>query len=150
MLVKKIIIESIVAVSKLNTKYAVMLITASYCLSAVEANDNNQTDPNSQSDSKDSEDKSIEHVGAIVGIVVGILGFMLAALTFYCQHIKAKEQKYTHQQVFRVAHYLWKEDAAYQNKTVEVEKLIDEHKLLLEIIRKEQNPQQIEIPRNEV
>merc|ERR1712226_110091 len=43
-LVNKFMRESIVAVSKLNTKYAVMLITASYCLSAVEANDNNQTD----------------------------------------------------------------------------------------------------------
>ena len=46
-LANKFMRESIVAVSKLNAKYAVLLIYASYCLSAVEANDNNQTDPNS-------------------------------------------------------------------------------------------------------
>ena len=89
-LANKFMRESIVAVSKLNTKYAVMLITASYCLSAVEANDHNQTDTNSQSDSKD---KSIENVGVIVGSVVGILGLMLAALSFYFSHIKKKDEK---------------------------------------------------------
>ena len=45
---------------------------------------------------------------------------------------------------------LMNKDTAYQKKSVEVEKLIDEHKLLLENIRKEKNPQQIENPRNEV
>ena len=48
-LANKFMRESTVAVSKLNTTYAVMLITASYCLSAAEAAtiiDNNQTDPN--------------------------------------------------------------------------------------------------------
>ena len=89
-LANKFIRESLVAVWKLHTKYAVMLIHASYCLSAVEANDHNQTDTNSQSDSKD---KSIENVGVIVGSVVGILGLMLAALSFYFSHIKKKDEK---------------------------------------------------------
>merc|ERR1712226_1674011 len=75
-LVNKFMRESIVAVSKLNTKYAVMLITASYCLSAVEANDNNQTDQNSQSHYKDNP--PLDNVIAIVGSVVGVLGFILA------------------------------------------------------------------------
>ena len=81
--------ESIVAVSKLNTKYAVKLITASYCLSAVEANDNNQTDPNWQSHSKDKLS-----TGEIVGIVYGFLTTLVAVLTFYYAHIKNKDPTY--------------------------------------------------------
>ena len=107
-LVNKFMRESIVAVSKLNTKYAVMLIYASYCLSAVEANDKNQTDPNSQSN---SQDKSIlDNVGTIVSIVVGILGFMTAVLTFYCQHMKRKEEptSWSFEQVDKMIEYLSK------------------------------------------
>jgi len=83
--------ESIVAASKLDTKYAVMLIYASYCLSAVEAINNNQTDSNSQSHYKDKS--TLDYVIAIVGSVVGVLSLMLAALKLYYQRKKIKEQK---------------------------------------------------------
>ena len=124
-LVKKFTRESIVAVSKLDTKYAVMLIYASYCLSAVEANDNNQTDPNSQSDSKDSEDKSIENVGAIVGIVVGILGLIIAALTFYCQQIKTKEPKFNMEELETMKKLLMDKDTEDIKKQIAIQKRIE-------------------------
>ena len=79
--------ESIVAVSKLNTKYAVMLIYASCCLSAVEANDNNQTNRTSSTMESTSSDKTTlegaKLVGAIVGSIVGVLTLVLSALTLY-------------------------------------------------------------------
>ena len=114
-LTNKFMRESIVAVLKLNTKYAVMLIYASYCLSAVEANDYNQTDPNSQSyyiSNTNSQDKSIlGNVGNIVGIVVGIVGSIIGVLTFCCQHMKRKEEptSWSVEQVDKMIEYLSKD-----------------------------------------
>ena len=117
-LANKFMRESIVAVSKLNAKYAVLLIYASYCLSAVEANDNNQTDPNSQShyiSITNSQDKStLDNVGTIAGIVCGILGALgsiAAVLTFCCHYMKRKEEptSWSVEQVDKMIEYLSKD-----------------------------------------
>ena len=114
-LANKFMRESIVAVSKLNAKYAVLLIYASYCLSAVEANDNNQTDPNSQShyiSITNSQDKStLDNVGTIAGIVCGIVGSIAAVLTFCCHYMKRKEEptSWSVEQVDKMIEYLSKD-----------------------------------------
>merc|ERR1719197_687341 len=63
----------------------------SYCLSVVEAIDNNQTDRNSQSHCED--ESTLNHIIAIVGSVVGVLGFLLAVVKIYFLKKKIKEQK---------------------------------------------------------
>jgi len=150
-LVNKFMRESIVAVSKLNTKYAVMLITASYCLSAVEANDNNQTDQNSQSHYKDNP--PLDNVIAIVGSVVGVLGFILAVaalvVKIYFLTKKIKEQKKSNVNKER--------EIEAKNRKIEEQKktneILDQHlkrnKLnLVDVIQilmaKDKNPQLIE------
>ena len=102
-LANKFMRESIVAVSRIYKKYAVMLIYASYCLSAVEANgiirgnnnryrgNNNSNMNQTQSDSKDSEEDSLENLGTIltiVGIIVSLLSVIIGALQFYYQTLK--------------------------------------------------------------
>ena len=128
-LANKFMRESIVAVSKLNTKYAVKLITASYCLSAVEANDNNQTDPNWQSHSKDKLS-----TGEIVGIVYGFLTTLVAVLTFYYAHIKNKDPTYWNEEQadWVIKNFGLKESDELENLKDRVHQL-------------EQNPQQNEV-----
>ena len=139
-LANKFMREFIVAVSKLNTKYTVMLIYASYCLSAVEANDNNQSDPNSQShyiSITNSEDKSTLHnVIAIVGSVVGILTLMLGISAFYFQHIKRKEEptSWSVEQVDKMIEYLSKD-----SKDIEIFKELENLKNNVEKIENDQN-----------
>ena len=118
-LANKFMRESIVAVSKLYKKYAVMLIYASYCLSAVEANDSILDNVKGVVDNVEGVVDNVEGfvegfvkaIAVIVASIVGILGVIVAFLIFYCQHIKRKEEptSWNVEQVDKMIEYLSKD-----------------------------------------